>query len=56
MNALWSVTVSSLNALYLAPMALLSLVGTATMVKLALVLLRGEKNPRIRPLIDPEDA
>ncbi len=48
--------VVSLNALYLAPMALLSLVGTATMVKLALVLLRGEPHPRVRPLADPEDA
>lgn len=48
--------VTSLNALYLVPMALVSLVGTATMVKLALVLLRGEPNPRIRPMVDPEDA
>lgn len=54
MSALSMVT--GLNALYLAPMALISLVGTATMVKLALVLLRRDPQPRVRPLVDPEDA
>lgn len=48
--------VSGLNALYLALMALVSLFGTAAMIKLALVLMGGERQPRIRPLVDPEDA
>ena len=48
--------VESLNALYLAPMAVISVIGTATLFKLVAVLLHGESHPRTRSLIEPEDA
>ena len=49
------ILVNGLNALYLAPMALVSLVGTATLLKLISTFIRTER-PYSVELLTVEDA
>ena len=45
-----------LNAFYLVMMGLVALVGTATLAKLMIVLLRENPGRKIRMELEPEDA
>lgn len=48
--------VIGLNVIYLAPMALISVAGTAALVKLMSILVRGEKQQEPETFTSVEDA
>lgn len=48
--------VLGLNVLYLAPMALISIAGTATLVKLMSILMKGERQKEPETFTSVEDA